>query len=424
MTTTIGLMIPIVTMSIYDAVLRFVMDRNYDKGIILCNGLTLTFCGIVFSLILYPVIDLAFPFGPYMNLFYIFLVTECINSILLQFTRAIGKVKLFAVAGIVSSITLLLSNVLLLVIFQEAIKGFLLSLIIADVVSVTALIVIGKTYQYLKSWRISIPITKAMIIYSLPLMPTTIMWWTLGVSDRFLVTYFVGVAANGLYAVANKIPNVLNIISSVFFQAWQMSAIEEVHSENRSHFFSNVFSILSSVMFLAASIIIIFLKFIMNFIVAPSFFETWKLIPFLIIGVIFSCFSSFFGQIYVANKNTVGVFKTSIICAIVNVVLNVILIPTIGTIGASLSTMISFVIMWVLRIIDTKSFVTINLNLKKVILNLAFLFLQIVLLYISWTYTPVLQVLLFCLIIYANRKEIHVLINKSLGYVNQLHIKN
>jgi O-antigen/teichoic acid export membrane protein len=255
-------------------------------------------------------------------------------------------------------------------------------------------------------------------------MPTTIMWWTLGVSDRFLVTYFVGVAANGLYAVANKIPNVLNIISSVFFQAWQMSAIEEVHSENRSHFFSNVFSILSSVMFLAASIIIIFLKFIMNFIVAPSFFETWKLIPFLIIGVIFSCFSSFFGQIYVANKNTVGVFKTSIICAIVNVVLNVILIPTIGTIGASLSTMISFVIMWVLRIIDTKSFVTINLNLKKVILNLAFLFLQIVLLYISWTYTPVLQVLLFCLIIYANRKEIHVLINKSLGYVNQLHIKN
>ena len=66
-----------------------------------------------------------------------------------------------------------------------------------------------------------------MLAYCVPLIPTAVFWWIMGVSDRYLVKWFVGSDANGIYAVAYKIPTILTILATVFMDAWRLSAIAE-----------------------------------------------------------------------------------------------------------------------------------------------------------------------------------------------------
>ena len=74
-----------------------------------------------------------------------------------------------------------------------------------------------------------------MLKYSIPLIPTTVFWWITSVSDRYMVNGYIGDTANGIYAVSYKIPTILTIVSSVFMQAWQFSAVVESHGDEKEH---------------------------------------------------------------------------------------------------------------------------------------------------------------------------------------------
>ncbi|WP_010632941.1 oligosaccharide flippase family protein [Sporolactobacillus vineae] len=375
-TTTLSLILPVFTLSIGDAVLRFVMDKNSNKTIVLNNALVLTICGYAVAWLLYPLFKTILPFNNYLFYFYIMLLTSSVNGSLMQFVRANGQVKTFASIGIISSFVVLTSNIILLVQFHLGVAGYLISLIAADIVSLLILFSIGGVYRFISISLTNLALLKEMIVYSIPLIPNALMWWIMGVSDRYIITFFLGVGANGLYAVANKIPSILSMINSIFFQAWQMSAIEEANSKSKSQFYTNIFNAFATVMFLGTSLLLLSLKTILHYVISPSFFSSWEFVPFLLLGVVFSSFSGFLGTNYIAAKNTVGVFRTSIYGAIVNVGANFLLIPFIGTNGASISTMLSFLVIWLFRIADTKSFVKINYNIKSIIGNLSIIFFR------------------------------------------------
>jgi len=405
-TTTISLLLPLLSLSIYDAMLRFSMDKNYNKTDVFSNGIIVIFFSFIFFVLFYPVIINLEPFKHFIIYFYVLLFCQLLNTILLQFVRGIGKVKLFAFTGIISALILLITASVLLLIFNIGIDGYFVSLIASNFVSCIILFVFGDIKKFITFRNLKPEITKEMLLYSVPLIPNAMMWWVMNASDRYMITYFVGISANGLYAVANKIPSLLNIINSIFFQAWQLSAIEEADSNNKSIFYSKVFNIISSLMFISTSILLVLLKFIMRFFVAEQFYDAWKYSPFLFLGVVFSCFSAFLGTNYIAAKDTKGVFKTSIVGAFINIILNLVLIPIIGVNGASIATMVSFALIWYLRIIDTKKFVHIKVNYINFSFNLIFIFLQIGILHFNIKYEFIFQILLLIIILLINKETI------------------
>ncbi|RYL92708.1 polysaccharide biosynthesis protein [Sporolactobacillus sp. THM7-4] len=419
LTTTIGLIMPVFTLSIYDAVLRFVMDKNYNKAQVLNNALLLSVMGYLISWLLYPVFRAVFPFDDYLMFFYIMLLTSSVNSSFMQFIRANGQIKLFASIGIVSSIVVLFGNVLFLVHLHLGIAGYLLSLIAADLVSILTILTFGRMMQYLSLAYLRTNLLKEMVIYSAPLIPNALMWWVMGVSDRYIISFIVGVGANGLYAVANKIPSIISMINTIFFQAWQMSAIEEANSEGKSQFYSNVFNILSMVLLISTSLLLIFLKLIIHLVISSDFYESWKYVPFLLLGVVFSSFSGFLGTNYIAAKNTFGVFRTSVIGAAVNVGVNFALIPFIGTNGASISTMLSFFVIWLLRAYETRTFVRIDIKMQGFIGGLVIIFIQIAVLYSDIAYEMLWQMLLFLVLLVVNWHEIKWLGDKGVSVVRK-----
>ena len=422
LTTTLSLMLPLINLSIFDAVFRFVMDLKYDKHQILLNALIITVIGFLLLVTIYPILSFLLPIENNIIIFYLIILFQSINASLSQYIRAIGEVKLFALNGMLNALLMLILNIVFLVNFGLGLAGYLYAFLIANIICCLFLYIFSEVKKVLvwrNRYKLNVKLIREMLVYSTPLIPNTLMWWIMALSDRFVITIFLGLGANGIYAVANKIPNLLNIANTIFFQAWQMTAVEEADSKKKDIIFSKVFEVFSVMMLLVASLLILNVKIIINLLASADFFLAWKYVPFLILGTVFSSFAGFLGTNYIATKKTRGVFKTSLIGGVINVVLNFSLIPFIGINGASISTMVSFFLIWIIRIKDTKKFVSIKINMKNMVMTLSLIFIQILILYLEVKLSYIYQLIVFAAILAVNYKTIQL----ALGVTGRIVFK-
>ena len=215
-----------------------------------------------------------------------------------------------------------------------------------------------------------------MLKYSIPMMPTIILWWIINVSDRYMITYFIDSSANGLYTAASKIPNFVIMFSSIFIDAWQLSAVDEYDNDGKAEFFTKVFRIYSGGVFTASAGLILFCQLFTKILVADSYYDSWQYVPILIISTTLSCFVNFLASVYMASKKTVMGTVTAFAGAVTNFVLNLILIPILGANGATIATVSAFVVVFVTRAINTRKYVKINFNAPVMIIEVLILAVQ------------------------------------------------
>lgn len=415
-TTTTSMLLPIITLCIYDSVLRFTIDSKEDKEEVFTNGLLLAIFGFIVALFLYPLF-LKLNFSNNLVIFtYLILFLQAIQSISSQFVRAIGKIKIFALDGIFTTLVTASANILFLIYLDMGVNGYLLSLVAGTFTSLVYLTLAGKTYNFFKIKKFNRSLITKMLIYSMPLIPNSFMWWLMNASSRYFILNFNGLAANGLFAVANKIPSILSMLNSIFLQAWMLSAIEQFDSDgknDKSKFYSNVFNYLQKIMFVGTSGLLLILKIVMKSVISEDFYSSWKYVPLLLLGVVFSSFSGFIATNYNAAKQTQGVFKTSFIGGILSIFLNVIFIPRLGINGAGLSIVISFSVTWIIRYFDTKKIIDMHLDFKNIFLNLFIIITQIIVLYLgaNIVFEIIIELFLFFILVYLN-KQIFSVISK------------
>lgn len=410
--TGVNMLLPIISLSIFDAVFRFTLDKKEDKNVILSNGITISIVGCLFALLFIPFFTfLNIPIPVYI---YVLLVSSAFSSLLSNFSRAINQIKTFAFAGILGTIVTALGNILLLWYFKFGIQGYILSLILANISMILFLGYRIKVFDRFRIKYINKNILKRMIIYSLPLIPNAFSWWVNSSADRYFILAFVGTGANGLYAVANKIPSLLNILNQIFFQSWQMSAVEEYDSNDASKFYSETFNYYLTFQFIGAAALLIILKPLMQIIVAPSYFISWEYIPFLLLSVVYSSLSGFLGTTYTAAKRTSGIMVTTFIGAVINIIFGFCFVPLFGVQGASIAGLISFGTVLVIRLHDTKVFMPIKVNLLSTLTNHFFFILMIFSLFViknDWILEIVL-LSLWVIMIISNSKIVNVLFKK------------
>ncbi|UUX35237.1 lipopolysaccharide biosynthesis protein [Fundicoccus culcitae] len=410
--TTIGLLVPFFSLSLGHAALRFTIDATSikDKQSIFNN---ISLHGLLASLILlllYPLINSFSVFSEYGIYFVLLMILNLFNDLYSQFVRGVGLVKQYAINGIIMTLVTVSTNLLLLVVFDFGINGYIISLIIAVFISNLYLLFSISNIINLIPKFFDVNLYKEMLSFSIPIIPNTVMWWLINGSTRYFLLYFVGTAANGLFAVANKIPSIISMVTNIFMQAWQLSSFEEYNSSDKDKFYSTIFNGFSTILFIVGSGILVILKPALRILVEQTFYESWTIVPFLIIGVIYQSFSAFLGTNYTASKNTKGTFTTSLYGGVVSVVSSLVLIPTIGTIGAGISTALSFIIMFVLRYVDTKKFVTIDFDNRIFLGNNLILFVQIVLLFIfEGILLIVLELICFILLILINKSLLNTI---------------
>lgn len=368
---TANVLIPVVFLQINSAALRFALDKESDKTSVFTVGLRTTVQGFLAFLIFYYPITLIrlndTPLGDYAPLIYTFVLVSGMRQLCQQFVRGCGFVKLYAFDGIFATATTLLFNVLFLGPFNWGVYGYVLAIVASDACSIIFLFVGAKLWKYVTFGRVPKNATKEMLKYSIPMVPSIILWWITNVSDRYMVTYFVGASENGLYTAASKIPNFVILFSTVFIDAWQLSAVDEYDSESREAFFTKVFRVYSGGIFVVASALIFFCKIITKILVDDSYFSSWKFVPVLIIATSFSCLVNFLASVYMAEKKSFMGMVTAMSGAITNIVMNFILIPKMGATGAAVATVTSFVVVFVFRGFNTHKYVNIDFKVPVLV---------------------------------------------------------
>ena len=204
----------------------------------------------------------------------------------------------YTIKGIVGTTVLLSLNVLFLVVFKHGMMGYLYSLLVSQIVGVLYLLIIGQLWNKLNFKSLDKDWLKKMLVFSIPLIPNSLMWWVMSAGDKYIINYFLGDSANGIYSLSLKIPTIITLFYSIFFQAWQMSAIEENNAEGRRQFYETVYKLTNALLAGMIACIIVGIKPLYVLIMSERFAPAWIYVPILAVATAFNCQSSFFGVVY------------------------------------------------------------------------------------------------------------------------------
>lgn len=365
---------PIVTLSMADALIRFGIDKAYDNKKIYTVALTTTAGGLAVLALFTPLINSIGAFKGYGLLLFVYCFFSSFKQLAASFIRARGLVKLFAIDGIMSTLIIVVSNLILLLKFDLGVTGYVCSIIISDALSLLGLIVISELYKFFDIKTLDKKLFKELVKYSLPLVPTYILWWITSASDRYFVIGMVSSHENGIYSAAHKIPTLLLLVTTLFYQAWQMSAIENKDDKDLAGYYKQVYGAYSSLLFIAAAGLIMIVKPFTYILVdndpEKNFVFGYHYTPILIIAMIFQCLCQFLSSIYNVRKKSVNSMVTSIVAAVVNITLDILLIPRLGAYGAGLATMTAYFACFMVRVFDTRSYVKFPISWFKMIVNI------------------------------------------------------
>ena len=397
LTNIVYLLAPIVSFDLFDGAFRFALDKFEDKryldgflsdntpvGLLANKGyndiivirLSNDAAGdkslqkyVDLNLIMFIIGSICSIFVTGYPIMYtvILLIITIFFSLVSNFARAIGFVKHFAIAGIINTFTMGVANIILLLVVKLGIEGYLVSFCVGQFIGILYLFIATDIPNYLSVREYSLETLKKLLKYSIPLIPNGLAWWLNSTSDRVFVLGILGPSYNGIYAMASKIPSAISTILSVFFQSWQISVVEEYDKKDSMKFINTVYDTLSSLLFCAAVLLVAVIKPVFNLILSANYYNGWKLIPILLLSVIYTNIASFLGTMYTANKKTVGILTTTVYGAIINVILTVVFLNMIGLNGAAVANAVSFFVVSLLRYKYMKKLGKIRINFRKAI---------------------------------------------------------
>lgn len=417
---TVSLFIPVFTLGIQDAVLRFALDDNYKKEDVFSAAMKIILAGFLL-LVLGSGFVSGWEFGsfdkqyiPYFLIMY--LVSAMSNSVSL-FCRGTDQIATMVVAGILNTVVTLVSNILFLTVFRLGLAGFLQANILGSLTALLFCIVRARLYCYVK-FRTPRNVYRDMTIFSIPLIFNVIAWWINSALDKYILTWFAGVAVSGIYAVSYKIPNILSVFQGIFFQAWSVSAVKEFDREDSDGFFTTIYSLVAFAMAAMCSAVMIVNVPLAKLLFARDFFEAWKFTSPLLVSAVFNAMSLLIGSIFNAVKDSKTLAVSTGIGAAVNTVCNLLLIPRFGAYGAAVATLAGYAVVWCIRQRVLKKHIRMRVDRIRELTTYLFLIAQMAVSSRGNASIP-MQMIVFGMILVLYRRELVSICGQVLGWVDK-----
>ncbi|WMJ82991.1 lipopolysaccharide biosynthesis protein [Oscillospiraceae bacterium LTW-04] len=406
-TTTSNLLMPFVMLSVNEAIIRFAMDRSLKRSDVFSIGLKTVLAGFIVFCLFSPIMLMIDMLSPYTLVIYVYVLFGMLKAICAQFIRSIGLVRLFAFDGFMATFTTIAFNIVFLTVFKWGLYGYVFSIIASNIISIFFLFIVARLDRYVDFTHPNPTLRREMLRYSVPLIPTTMFWWIVGMSDRYMVTWFWGDTPTGMLAIAHKIPSLLTIVSAIFYQAWQISAVDESGKGKRTtRFYSQTYDYYSTLLFCAASGIVMLIQPITKVLYAPAYHESWRYVPFLVMAEVFSSLVTFLGSFYMVSKKNATVPLAIFVGAVANIGLNFWLIPRYGVMGATFATLLSYLLAYAIRAVDIQRLVSLELRPLTTAVRLLLLMVQGAFLIIQPPNSSLIQLAMFFLMLLINLKPV------------------
>lgn len=419
--TLAAFLIPVITLLMEESMFRFLIDceNEEEKKVVITQ--TCLYCIvsiIIFSLLIFLVS--LFINIPYKYLFILYLISSVMTALKNALTRGLGKIKLFSLTNFLSSLIIIILNIIFIAKLRIGVSGLLLSSILGHAIISLLVFIILKIWKYVSINKLNVTKMKEMIKYSLPLVPNSISWGIINLSDRLVVTTFLGTSANGVYSVSYKFPTIIDTIYGFFYTAWKEEAAKTLKDSDSSLFYNKVYSVLKNFMWSITIGLLSILPFIFNLLVNSSFDQAYLYIPVLLVAIYYSNIAGYYGGIFTAYKDTKVMGITTIIGALINLFVDLLLIKYIGIWAAAVSTLMSTMFVYIFRRVKLRKYV--NLNENKIYFILSWISL-IVTLFSYYSKNLILQILALMVIIgyciFLNRMIISIFYKKFKKIINK-----
>ena len=395
--TLVSLLLPIVTFQVEQAMFRELIEvrtnENKKKVIISTGVITVIFQCFLF-LVLFAIVS------PFVNNNYkIFLATNVITYIFLslfqQIARGFGDNKKYAVGSFLSAMFTIMFNVLFIAIIRIGATGILLGTILGQLLGIIYLFFSLKLYKYIEIHKYKKIILKKLWKYSIPLIPNAISWWIFNASNRVITSSFLGVSQNGILAAALKFSSVFITFYNIFNMSWTESISVSINDDDIDGYFNKMFNIMLRLFTALGVGIIACMPFVFPIMINEKYSSGYGLVPLSILGSLFNVVVGLISVIYVAKKNTKAIANTSIISAILNIVINVALIKFVGLYAAVIATFVAFFTMSVYRLYDIrKKYFKITIDKSLIIKTIIVLLIILPAYYINNLYFNIFSLVL------------------------------
>lgn len=339
--TTESLLIPILTIDIGDGIFRYVMDKNSNCNKVFSSGMAIWGAGCILAFFITFIFQCIFS-SEYCWFVFITFICHSLYTILINYAKGIDRLKIIAIGGIINTFSFGTTCILLLVILKQGLNGYMISYVIGFIVPDILIILSLMDRIKIRFEYFDFMLAKEMIKYSFPLVFASISWWIISASDRYMVTYFCGNASNGIYSMAYKIPNILAAVMTIFSQAWVISAVKV----SDKSYYKNTYRFYTTTLSMVALIFIGLSEFFGRILYSEDFYVAWKISPILIVAAIYQGLTGFLCDLLTSKKDAFCIALSSVIGSIFNILLNFFFIQRYNALGAAISTLISYCIVW------------------------------------------------------------------------------
>ncbi|MBQ6404454.1 MAG: oligosaccharide flippase family protein [Bacilli bacterium] len=419
--TYITLLVPIVTLELEMSVFRYLIDvrgKEKDTKVLMSNNFFILGISLSSFTLLYLIIT-SFVVIPFRFLILFDAIVCVLSGNFLQIARGFGRTVDFSISCILTGITTILSNIVMICYLHRGAEGMIFSMALANFICALYLFLRIKMYHYIDFSLVDKKLIKDMNRYSIPLIPNGVSWWIVNASDRSIIAFVLGAGANGLYAISNKFPTIISSLTGVFNLSWSESAALHIDSPDRDEFFSDITNTVIKLFTSMGAGMIACMPFLFPLFINAKFQEAYQYIPFLVLGTVFNVAICLYSQVYLAKKLSKQVASTAILGAIINIVINVLFIKKIGLYAAALSTAISYFVMMLYRHIDLKKYIHITLEKGLVLKTIILFTFAITLYYQNNLYLNILNLMVVSIYaVFINKKFLlssyHVVIDKIL----------
>ena len=420
--TLIYLLVPLVTLQLEQAVFRNLIEarNNFEKQseIISTGIIQLTvqvFSVLLLGCILYPFIQ---------NNYKIFLIINLVSyifvSFFLQIARGIGETKKYALGSFLSAVLIILFNIIFLIFFKLGAYGMLLGNFMGYIFTTVYLFFSLKLYKYLKLSKYKKTLLRALLRYSVPLVPNSLSWWIFNASDRLIVSSVLNVSQNGILSASLKFSTIITTLYNIFDTSWIESISVNIEEEDINVFFNQTFNMIFNFFASMCLVLIAFMPIIFPLMINHNYSSGYGLVPISIIASLFNVVQGMVVVVYAAKKDTKSIAKTSMAAALINIIVHLLLIKFIGLYAAVISTVVAFAVLAFYRLYGVnKNYFKVQFD-RKILINILMIFTFVLIIYyLNNVYLNIISMLVSIIYaIYSNKEAIKYLSNMFLKKIS------
>ena len=281
-------------------------------------------------------------FGPqghplYLRLYFLVYFLQTFEYLPFLLMRAENRSVLFVTVNATKLIVTLSLNILFVVYFRMGIEGVLISNIIA---TTTTAITLSAYLIHRVGIRFSNEKFRQMLRFGSSIVPWSLASFVLVFSDRFFLNYYTNTAVVGIYSLAYKFAFLLSVLAYTPFETvWTVQRFEIAKQSDAQEVYARVFLYMNVVLGAIALVLCLFIRDFLSVMSNHAFLPAYRLVPLLVTAQVVFVWAAYWSTgIYISGRTKV-MASGSIVLVAITLLLNSLLIPRLGGLGAAWATL-------------------------------------------------------------------------------------